>query len=485
VVGGRYWEDAPIVALQRGSGAFPDGFLWGTKTSAYQIEGSVDADGRGPSIWDTFSHRTGATRNGDTGDVACDHYRRLDDDLDLLARLGAGAYCFSIAWPRIQPTGTGPANESGLDFYRRLVDGLLRRSIVPVVTLYHWDLPQSLEDAGGWVSRDTVGRFAEYTRIVAEALGDTVSTWITLNEPWCSAWLGYATGEHAPGIRDHGKAAAATHHLLLAHGAALQVLRATIPSAQVGIGLNIQPIRPASDHDDDRAACRRVDGNLNRLYLDPLFKGRYPDDMLEHYSGHAPGFDVVAAGDLETISRPIDFLGVNFYSPTTVCAPTRRAEAQAAGFWIPEPDRRARVGDLNAVQVLRPEVSRTQMGWEIEPGALTEIMVRVHDEYATLPLYVTENGAAFDDYVGPDGEIRDAERIGYLDGHLRAVLDAVGAGVDVRGYFVWSVLDNFEWAHGYSKRFGLTWVDFPSGERIPKASFAWYQRTVRDNALEP
>jgi beta-glucosidase len=365
------------------------------------------------------------------------------------------------------------------------VDGLLRRSITPVITLYHWDLPQALEDAGGWVSRDTVGRFSEYAGIVADALGDAVSMWITLNEPWCSAWLGYGTGEHAPGMRDHGKAAAASHHLLLAHGEALRVLRASIPGSEIGLGLNLQPIRPATDHDDDRAAARRVDGNLNRLFLDPLFKGEYPVDMIDHYSGLAPGFDVVADGDLAVISQPIDFLGVNFYMPTTVCAPTRRAEARAAGYWIPESDRRARVGDLDAVQVLRSDVKRTQMGWEIEPGALTETLVRVRDEYATLPLYVTENGAAFDDYLGPDGEVHDAERIQYIDGHLRAVLDAEAAGVDVRGYFVWSVLDNFEWAHGFSKRFGITWVDFPSGDRIPKASFWWYQRVVQANALEP
>ena len=473
------------MSTQRAFATFPSGFVWGTKTAAYQIEGAVDVDGRGPSIWDTFSHRAGATRNGDTGDIACDHYHRVDDDLDLLVQLGAPAYCFSVAWPRVQPTGSGSANQPGLDFYRRLVDGLLQRSIVPVITLYHWDLPQTLEDAGGWVSRDTVGRFADYAQIVAGALGDTVNMWITLNEPWCSAWLGYGTGEHAPGLRDHGRAAAATHHLLLAHGESLQVLRATIPDVVAGIGLNLQPIRPATDHDEDRAASRRVDGNLNRLFLDPLFKGAYPEDMLEHYSGLAPGFDVVADGDMDVISRPIDFLGVNFYTPITVCSPTRRAEARAAGYWIPEADGSARVGDLNAVQVLRPDVTRTQMGWEIEPGALTEILVRVRDEYGTLPLYVTENGAAFDDYVGTDGEVRDGERIEYIDGHLRAVLTALAAGVDVRGYFVWSVLDNFEWGHGFSKRFGLTWVEYSSGERIPKASFFWYQRTVRANALEP
>jgi len=472
------------VSDARGATRFPTGFVWGTKTSSYQVEGAVDAGGRGASIWDTFSHGSGTTRNGDTGDVACDHYRRLDEDLDLLADLGARAYCFSVAWSRVQPTGSGPANQQGLDFYRRVVDGLTQRSIMPVLTLYHWDLPQSLEDAGGWVSRDTVGRFAEYASLVAGALGDVVPMWITLNEPWCSSWLGYGTGEHAPGKRDHGLAAAATHHLLLAHGESVNALRAQVSSAQVGIGLNLQPIRAATDHEEDRAASRRVDGNLNRLFLDPLFKGSYPSDMLEHYAAFSPGFDVAVDGDLEVIRQPIDFLGVNFYSPTTVCAPTRCAEARAAGYWIPEPDRRERVGDLGAVQVLNAEFARTQMGWEIEPAALTEIMTRVRDEYTTIPLYVTENGAAFDDYAGPDGAIRDGERIQYLETHIRSVHDAIAAGVDVRGYFVWSLLDNFEWSHGYSRRFGLTWVDFRSGERIPKASFAWYRRTVRANALD-
>jgi beta-glucosidase len=475
--------NAPAEGGVIAASTFPEGFLWGTKTSAYQIEGSVDADGRGASIWDTYSHTSGNTRNGDTGDVACDSYRLVEQDLDLLANLGAHAYAFSVAWPRVQPTGSGPANQRGLDFYRRMVDGLVKRSIVPVVTLYHWDLPQTLEDAGGWVSRDTVARFVEYTWLVAEALGDAVPIWITLNEPWCSSWLGYGTGEHAPGIRDPGKAAAANHHLLLAHGEAVSVLRARVPSAQIGIGLNLQPVRAATEHDDDRAACRRVDGNQNRLFLDPLFKGTYPADMLEHYAGFSPGFDVVADGDLEVISRPIDFLGVNFYFPTTVCAPTRRAEARAAGYCVPEPDIHERVGDLDAVQVHYPDVRLTQMGWEIEPAALTEILSRVRSEYTSIPLYVTENGAAFDDYVGPDGEIHDADRIRYLDEHLRAVRAAMDSGVDVRGYFVWSILDNFEWGQGFAKRFGLTWVDYRRQERIPKDSFAWYQRTVRDNGL--
>ena len=466
--------------------SFPDGFLFGTKTSAYQVEGSVDVDGRGPSIWDTFSHTPGATRNSDTGDVTSDHYRHLDQDLDLIADLGTPAFCFSVAWPRVQPGGSGPANQAGLDFYRRLVDGLRRRGVTPVLTLYHWDLPQPLEDAGGWAVRDTAGRFADYAALVAGALGADVPMWVTENEPWCASWIAYAKGEHAPGRRDVGLAAAATHHLLLAHGRAVQAIRAAIPAARVGIDLNLQPMRAASDHEDDVAAARRADGNLNRLFLDPVLRGEYPADMLEHYAGRRPGFGVVQDGDLGVIAQPLDFLGVNFYAPRTVCAPTRMAEARAAGFWVPvtltEDPLNA---DLQNVEVHRPELRRTAMDWEIEPAALTELLLRLRDEYAPLPLYVLENGMAGDEYVAPDGGVRDPERIAYLRGHLGAVLDAIDAGADVRGYFVWSLLDNFEWANGFSKRFGLTWVDYPSGTRIPKASFAWYRETVRTGTLTP
>ncbi|MHB1986380.1 MAG: glycoside hydrolase family 1 protein [Acidimicrobiales bacterium] len=463
--------------------AFPDGFLWGTATAAYQVEGSVNADDRGISIWDTFSHREGMTRNGDTGDVTSDHYSRLEPDLDLLSQLGAGAYRFSVAWPRIQPTGKGPANQDGVDFYRRLVSGLRERAIAPVLTLYHWDLPQALEDAGGWVERDTTERFAEYAAIVAEALGSDVDMWITLNEPWCSAWAGYGSGRHAPGNKDIGRATAATHHLLLAHGAAVAAIRSVVKGARVGITLNLAPIRAASNHDDDKSAARRVDGNLNRLFLDPLFRHCYPEDMLEHYSGKEPGFGVVRAEDLDVIAQPIDFLGVNFYSPRTVTAPSRVDAANAAGYFVPTPDPDPVSVDLQEVSVLRPEFKRTQMGWEIEPAALTELLLWIRDEYTELPIYITENGAAFDDYVDPDGRIQDKARVQYIESHLLAVLDALAKGVDARGYFVWSFLDNFEWAYGFAKRFGLVWVDYPSGARIPKESFWWYRDTVRANAL--
>jgi len=465
---------------------FPDGFLFGTKTSAYQIEGSVTADGRGASIWDTFSHTPGATRNGDTGDVAADHYRRLDQDLDLIAELGAPAYCFSVAWPRVQPLGSGPANQRGLDFYRRLVDGLRRRGVTPVVTLYHWDLPQPLADAGGWPVRGTALRFAEYAALVAEALGPEVGIWVTHNEPWCPSWLGYTKGEHAPGHRDVGEGAAAAHHLLLAHGLAVRAIRAAVPGAQVSIGLNLQTIRPASDHEEDVAAARRADGNLNRLFLDPVLRGEYPADMLAHYAGRRPGFDVVRSGDLAMISSPLDFLGVNFYSPKTVCAPSRMAAARSAGYHVPAvPSADLLADDLRAVEVHPADLNQTQMGWNIQPAALTELLVRVHHDYGPRPIYVLENGRCGDEYVAPDGQVRDPERIAYIRDHLGAILDAIAEGVDVRGYFVWSLLDNFEWSFGFGKRFGLTWVDYPTGTRIPKQSFAWYRETVRSHTLAP
>ncbi len=465
--------------------SFPAGFLFGTATAAYQIEGSVHADGRGVSMWDTFSHTAGRTTNGDTGDIACDHYLRYDEDLDLMTELGVGAYRFSVSWPRIQPTGKGPANAEGLDFYRRLVDGLRARGIVPALTLYHWDLPQPLQDAGGWSERETAYRFAEYAAIVSQALGDAVGMWITLNEPWCSAWLGYGSGVHAPGITDIGLAGAAHHHLLLGHGEAVAAIRSAVPGAQVGLSLNLGVPRAATSHPDDVAAARRADGNQNRMFLDPLLKGSYPADMLEHYRSRQPGFSVVRDGDLDVISRPVDFLGINFYSPGTVADPARAAEANAAGYCVPADGPDALAADLRLLSVTRPEFSQTRMGWEIEPAALTELLTRVHEEYGPVPILVTENGAAFDDYLAPDGVVRDPGRISYLEGHLRAVLRARQAGADVRGYFVWSLLDNFEWALGYSKRFGLIWVDYPTGTRIPKDSFRWYAETVRSNALAP
>jgi beta-glucosidase len=419
--------------------------------------------------------------NDDNGDIACDHYHRMEEDLDLLAQLGVGAYRFSVAWPRIQPTGKGPANQAGLDFYRRLVNGLRSRHIEPTLTLYHWDLPQVLEDEGGWVVRDTAERYADYVDIVARALGSDVERWITLNEPWCSSWLGYGDGRHAPGIHDIGKAAAANHHLLLAHGLAIPILRAAVPSAKVGITLNLGDHRPGSDHELDVAAARRADGNLNRLFLEPVFHGQYPSDMLEHYAGFKPGFSVVRDGDLGIISQPLDFLGVNYYFPSTVIDASRDAEARMAGFIVAQGEQ---FPDLRIKSLETPGRDRTAMDWEIGSFGLTSLLVRVQNEYTNLPIYITENGAAFEDYVDPNGHVLDHNRVAYLQEHISAVHDALDAGVNVQGYFVWSLLDNFEWAFGYSRRFGIVWVDFPSGERLTKKSFRWYRDTIKSNTVE-
>ncbi len=452
---------------------FPEGFLWGTATAAYQVEGAVDEDGRGTSIWDTFSHTPGKVLHGDTGDIACDQYHRLEEDLDLMAELGIQAYRFSVAWPRIQPEGSGDPNQKGLDFYRRLVNGLHGRDIEPMLTLYHWDLPQALEDRGGWTNRETSERFAEYAGIVYEALGDSVEFWITLNEPWVSAWLGYGYGIHAPGHEDPGKALEATHHLLLGHGLALENMRSAAGrDNKLGITLNLSPVRPASDEREDIEAARRVDGNANRLYLDPVFCGSYPGDVQEDYSS-ASDFAFVQEGDLETISAPVDFLGVNYYMRHTVAA--------EKGSHLPTA---MRFADLGAETVLPPNVETTAMGWGIEPEGLTELLVRLKEDYTDLPIYITENGVALDDYADPEGEIRDEERVAFLESHFRAAREAIEQGVNLAGYFVWSLLDNFEWAEGYSKRFGIVHVDYPSQRRTPKTSARWYTGVIGRNGLE-
>ena len=450
---------------------FPKGFLWGAATAAYQVEGAVREDGRGPSIWDTFSHAPGKIFHGDTGDVACDQYHRLEEDLDLMAELGLKAYRFSVAWPRIQPEGSGPANQKGLDFYKRLVEGLRERSVEPVLTLYHWDLPQALEDGGGWTSRETSSRFAEYAGILHEALSDSVRFWITLNEPWVSAWLGYGAGVHAPGHADPAKALAATHHLLLGHGLAVERMRAGAGNSRIGITLNLSPVRPAkAERPADVGAARRVDGHANRLYLDPIFRGSYPEDVLDHYR---PDTDLsfVRDGDLEKISAPLDFLGVNYYMRHTV----REAEGARAGS-ILFPGMRARTVKPHGAET-------TATGWPIEPDGLTEILVRLKDEYTGLPIFVTESGAAFHDYVDPEGGVDDEERVSYLEAHFRAAHKAMEEGVDLKGYFVWSLLDNFEWAEGYSKRFGLVYVDYATQRRTPKASARWYSGVIERNGL--
>ncbi len=437
--------------------SFPEGFLWGAATSAYQVEGAVGQDGRGPSIWDTFSRIPGKTRNGDTGDLACDQYHRYEQDADLMTRLGIGAYRFSVAWPRIQPSGSGRPNQRGLDHYRRLVDALNRRGIVPVLTLFHWDLPQRLQDLGGWPNRDTAERFADYAEIVHGAFAGEVPYWITLNEPWCAAWLGYGSGVHAPGLRDDALALAASHHLLLAHGLATQALS----TGEVGIALNVQPTAPASEDADDLEAARLADLHMNAQYLDPVFGRGYPAELFDRYR-RVSDLTFVRDGDLETIARPIDLLGVNYYRRHTVTA-SRPADGVADEL----------PGSLGAWSIVPPGVGVTAMRWPIEPEVLTELLVALQREYAPARILITENGAAFDDVVGPAG-VEDPARISYLQEHVEAAREALGAGVALGGFFVWSLLDNFEWSEGYDRRFGLVYVDFPTQERIPKRSARWY-----------
>ena len=452
------------------SRAFPTGFVWGAATAAYQIEGAVHEDGRGTSIWDTFSHTPGRVRGGDTGDIACDFYHRWESDLDLLAAIGLNAFRFSIAWPRVQPTGRGAVNQPGLDFYRALVEGLRARDITPAITLYHWDLPQPLEDAGGWANRDTAQRFAEYAQIVASALGDPDAIWITVNEPQVVANQGYRTGTHAPGRTDDVAAAAATHHLLLAHGLALAVLRSALPGARAGITLDLHPIRALND--EAREATIVTDAEQNRIFLDPVVHGRYPDAARAHL---LPPAELVHDGDMELIAAPIDFLGVNYYSPQYV----RLDDGGRLG--ADESAIRGRPG----VILCKPEqLPQTSMGWLVEPDGLYDLL-RTLD--AELPkdcaLYVTENGCAAEDYVNPVGTVDDLERVEYLYGHLDAAWRAIRDGVNLAGYFYWSLLDNYEWAWGYQKRFGLVFVDYETQRRIPKRSSELYRQIASANAL--
>ncbi|UOZ02870.1 GH1 family beta-glucosidase [Amycolatopsis sp. WQ 127309] len=437
---------------------FEPGFLWGAATSSYQIEGATAEDGRGPSIWDTFAATPGKVDRGDTGDVAADHYHRYRDDVALMQDLGLGAYRFSIAWPRIQPAGSGAAEPRGLDFYRRLVDTLLERGIQPWPTLYHWDLPQPLEDAGGWPNRDTAQRFAEYAAIVHDALADRVTHWTTLNEPWCSAFLGYATGRHAPGRQEPGAAVRAAHHLLLGHGLAAEAM----PGSTVGLTLNLTEVTPATRGTPDVDAARRIDGMQNRLFLDPVLLGDYPADVQSDLAG-VTSFDHVLPGDLKTISAPLDFLGVNYYSPMLV-----------AGGGAPRPS--AYVGSDRVAQVDGGH-PRTSIGWEIDAGGLLAVLTRLKRDYPAIPLYVTENGAAFDEPV------HDRARVTYLDGHLRACAAAIDRGVPLKGYFAWSLLDNFEWSFGYAQRFGLVHVDYETQERTLKNSARWYAAVIARHGL--
>jgi beta-glucosidase len=459
---------------------FPPGFLWGAGTAAYQVEGAVTEDGRAASIWDTFSHRPGAILDATTGDVTADHYHRYAEDVAIMADLGLRAYRFSVAWPRILPTGSGPVNPKGIDFYSRLVDTLLERGISPVVTLYHWDLPQALQDAGGWAKRDTAARFADYAAVITRALGDRVGKFTTLNEPWCSAFLGYGNGVHAPGLRDHASALRAAHHLLLAHGLGVAALREAVPaSAEVSLTLNLFVVRGALRSDGD--AVRHVDAMANRIFLDPVLRGAYPADLIED-TRHVTDWSFVHDGDLVTIGAPIDVLGVNFYSPSLVTAAT-------SDFGLPASrgmdgsDGPAPWPGSDLAYTVPQDGPYTAMNWRIEPSSLTELLLRVHNDYPGTPLVITENGAAFDDVVDASGAVRDPQRIAYLRAHLRAVNAAMEAGADVRGYFVWTLLDNFEWAWGLSKRFGLVHVDYETLRRRPKDSAYWYRDVIAANAV--
>ncbi|MFI1938617.1 GH1 family beta-glucosidase [Streptomyces purpureus] len=450
--------------------AFPAGFRWGTATAAYQIEGAATEDGRTPSIWDTFSRTPGRVRNGDTGDIAADHYHRMDEDIALLAELGVSDYRFSIAWPRVQPTGRGPAVQKGLDFYRRLTDALRAAGIRPVATLYHWDLPQELEDAGGWPHRDTAARFAEYAHLTADALGDRVATWTTLNEPWCAAFLGYGSGVHAPGRTEPAAALRAAHHFNLAHGLAVRALRAALPAAaEISLTLNLHAVRPASGAPDDLDAARRIDALGNRIFLDPVFHGRLPDDLVADTAA-LTDWSFVHDGDLATAHAPIDSLGINYYAPTVVAAGTSPTPSP----WPGTEDR---------VRFLPAPGPRTAMDWPVDAEGLYELLTRLRDDLPGVPLVITENGAAYDDYADPSGDVHDPERVAYLHAHLAAVHRALADGADVRGYFLWSLLDNFEWAYGYGKRFGIVHVDFATQRRTPKDSARWYARVIARGGL--
>lgn len=442
---------------------FPNDFIWGAATASYQIEGAAREGGRGESVWDRFSHTPGKVSNGDTGDVASDHYHRVPEDVALMRELGLKGYRFSVAWPRILPQGDGPVNEAGLDFYDRLVDELLAADIAPFLTLYHWDLPQTLQDRfGGWLSREMVDAFAHYADVVSRRLGDRVRHWATFNEPRIFVWLGYIEGEHAPGLADWTGGVQAAHHVMLAHGAAFRTLRQNLGAdAQLGIVYALSPIETTSDDPETLARQRLMDARTNRWFVDPVLRGEYPQELLD-----APQWAnlKIEPGDLELIRTPLDFMGINYYSRTLLA---------------PESADR---GDLHDTAP-NPGAEYTAMGWEVYPTGLYTTLKRMHEMYAVPALYVTENGAAFDDVLEADGRVRDPRRVAYLREHFKAAQRAIADGVPLKGYFVWSLLDNFEWAHGYARRFGLIYVDYPTGARTLKDSARFYQAVIRANAV--
>ena len=438
---------------------FPRDFVWGAATASYQIEGAWDENGKGESIWDRFSHTPGKVQDGDTGDIACDHYHHWRDDVALMKDLGLKAYRFSIAWPRILPAGRGDVNQAGIDFYSQLVDALLEAGIEPWVTLYHWDLPQALQDEGGWPERKIVNAFVEYANVVTRALGDRVKNWITFNEPWVSAFVGYEHGHHAPGLTDRAAAIAASHHLLLAHGLSVPIVRTNSSEANVGITLNLTPQEPASPSLADKKVATWIDGYINRFFLDPLAGRGYPTDMIASFGNP---MDFIQPDDMDTIVAPIDFLGINYYTRNIA---------------------RDQNAKNNAPQTVSRGDEITEMDWEVYPQGLYNILGRLHFDYGFPAIYITENGAAFKDQVGSDGQVDDPARLSYIKRHLEKVHQAIEIGVPVKGYFAWSLFDNFEWAFGYSKRFGLVYVDYETQQRIPKSSAKWYTGVIRDNAV--
>ena len=445
-----------------GSGPFPLGFVWGAATAAYQIEGAWDEDGKGESIWDRFSHTPGRIKTGETGDVACDHYHRWPEDIALMKEIGLGAYRFSIAWSRVLPDGRGKINRKGLDFYERLVDALLEANIRPFVTLYHWDLPQRLQDEGGWPSRSVIDAFAEFAQVIGRSMGDRVKDWMTLNEPHVSAFVGYLGGQHAPGHTSLTEAVMSSHHLLLAHGLAVPILRAESPGAQVGIALDYQPQTPASPSAADRLAAWHEGGVINRWFLDPLTGRGYPEDMRTAYDTN---LSFVLPGDLDKIAVSIDFLGLNYYFRNI-----------ARSGILEEP--------RNDPPNVAPNAEITEMSWEVYPEGMFEMLGQVHFGYGFPAIYITENGAAYADLVDAGGQVHDPARISYLRRHLRQALRAISMGVPVRGYFAWSLMDNLEWALGTSKRFGLVHVDYTSQRRTLKSSAWWYQEIILKNAID-
>jgi beta-glucosidase len=449
----------PATSAPAPANRFPTGFLWGAATSAYQIEGAAKADGRGESVWDRFSHTAGKTRNGDTGDVACDHYHRYEQDLDLLRELGIQSYRFSIAWPRVLPSGAGAVNQKGLDFYKRLADGLNKRGIRAMATLFHWDLPQALQDQGGWENRDVAERFGEYADVVFRALGDTIAGWLTFNEPKTVLNVGYIYGAHAPGLQDPRKGYRALHHMLLGHGRAVQAFRALgkQPGHQIGIPLNLAPVYPAPGAPEDKDAVRLQDGFENRLFLDPVLRGSYPDDMLKALQP----FDferAIQPDDMKTIGQPLDILGVTYYNPTYV---------------------------RSGPQVVSGPNPHSDASWqEIYPDGMYDILTRVKRDYGDIPITITENGRPNKDTLGANGQVDDEARETFLRDHFAATKRAIDAGVNVQSYHVWSLMDNFEWAEGYGQRWGVVYVDFKSQQRVPKRSALWYKRVIAAHSLD-